>query len=215
MGVIVVSGVRLYRDMLVRLLSSASIDVRACCDGVADLSAAEPGDVILLHQGAHYDLVLQDIQTLRSQLPQAPVILIVPADRHDELRAKLWQHVSAILSDESSADTLVGAVRVVQAGFAVMTPHHRAVGEIVFPPSLAAVGRDRRQGRSRPLSLSPQESRILWKLVGGGSNKDIANELGICETTVKVHLRACYEKIGAKNRTQAAMWAAAHLSQPS
>ena len=61
------------------------------------------------------------------------------------------------------------------------------------------------------LRLSVRELAILRKLTGGVSNKDIAKDLGICESTVKVHLRTCYRKIGARNRTQAAMWASEHL----
>ncbi|KXF92662.1 helix-turn-helix transcriptional regulator [Phaeobacter inhibens] len=55
--------------------------------------------------------------------------------------------------------------------------------------------------------LSGREWLILTKLIDGATNKSIANELGICEATVKVHLRTCFRKIGAKNRTQAAIWA--------
>ena len=215
MGVVVVSGVRLYRDLLAQFLSSASIDVRACCANLAELPGPDVTDVILLHDGEAYGQILQDIRTIRARSPKTPIVLVVPADRYEELRAVLWRDVGAIISDDSAADTLVGAVRVVQAGFAVTTPQHRAQSEIIFPPGTTGNGRQRGGARSRPLNLSPQESRILSRLVAGGSNKDIANELGICETTVKVHLRACYEKIGAKNRTQAAMWAAAHLDQPS
>ncbi|GLO72897.1 hypothetical protein MACH17_44140 [Phaeobacter inhibens] len=55
--------------------------------------------------------------------------------------------------------------------------------------------------------LSGREWLILTKLIDGATNKSIANELSICEATVKVHLRTCFRKIGAKNRTQAAIWA--------
>jgi hypothetical protein len=41
----------------------------------------------------------------------------------------------------------------------------------------------------------------------GDSNKMIARELGITEATVKVHLKGLLRKIGAGNRTQAAIWA--------
>ncbi|WP_417585516.1 LuxR C-terminal-related transcriptional regulator [Pelagibacterium sp.] len=54
--------------------------------------------------------------------------------------------------------------------------------------------------------LSMREQLILSKLLKGATNKTIANDLGICEATVKVHLRTCYRKIGVKNRTQAAIW---------
>jgi two-component system nitrate/nitrite response regulator NarL len=43
--------------------------------------------------------------------------------------------------------------------------------------------------------------------VEGDSNKAIANRLGITEATVKVHLKSLLRKIGAANRTQAAIWA--------
>jgi DNA-binding CsgD family transcriptional regulator len=60
--------------------------------------------------------------------------------------------------------------------------------------------------------LSPRETTILEHLLGGLSNKCIANRLGITETTVKVHLRSAYRKIGVSNRTQAAMWAAQEIA---
>ena len=41
----------------------------------------------------------------------------------------------------------------------------------------------------------------------GASNKVIAYKLGIMEATVKVHLKSLLRKIGAANRTQAAIWA--------
>ena len=46
---------------------------------------------------------------------------------------------------------------------------------------------------------------MLEKLCGGLSNKEIARELGIQEPTVKLHMKTLYRKIGAHNRTQAAL----------
>lgn len=70
-----------------------------------------------------------------------------------------------------------------------------------------------RGGRSS--ILSRRETAVIRKLCEGASNKDIANALNIGESTVKVHLHACYRKIGVRNRTQAAIWAAKHLSGPT
>jgi two-component system nitrate/nitrite response regulator NarL len=39
----------------------------------------------------------------------------------------------------------------------------------------------------------------------------IARKLDVAEATVKVHIKAILRKIGAANRTQAAMWATTHL----
>jgi two-component system, NarL family, nitrate/nitrite response regulator NarL len=60
--------------------------------------------------------------------------------------------------------------------------------------------------------LSARESEILRGLMEGAPNKVIARRFGLSEATVKVHVKAILRKIGAGNRTQAAMWAAEHLS---
>ncbi len=47
-----------------------------------------------------------------------------------------------------------------------------------------------------------RESQILDLLVAGASNKKIAHDLGICEATVKTHLRIFRAKWGADNRCE-------------
>jgi two-component system nitrate/nitrite response regulator NarL len=60
-------------------------------------------------------------------------------------------------------------------------------------------------------SLSSREAEILSSLMEGTPNKLIARKLHVTEATVKVHVKAVLRKIGAANRTQAAMWAKGHL----
>jgi two-component system nitrate/nitrite response regulator NarL len=59
--------------------------------------------------------------------------------------------------------------------------------------------------------LSPRETVILHSLMGGDANKVIARKLDLAEATVKVHIKAILRKIGAANRTQAALWANENL----
>ena len=47
--------------------------------------------------------------------------------------------------------------------------------------------------------------------MGGDANKVIAKRLDITESTIKVHVKSILRKIGATNRTQAAMWANENL----
>jgi two-component system, NarL family, nitrate/nitrite response regulator NarL len=61
-------------------------------------------------------------------------------------------------------------------------------------------------------SLSSRECEILRCLMEGAPNKLIARQFGLTEATVKVHVKAILRKTGMKNRTQAAMWAASHMS---
>jgi DNA-binding NarL/FixJ family response regulator len=53
--------------------------------------------------------------------------------------------------------------------------------------------------------LTPRELDMLEKLCEGLSNKEVARALGIQEPTVKLHMKTLYRKIGAHNRTQAAL----------
>jgi two-component system nitrate/nitrite response regulator NarL len=60
-------------------------------------------------------------------------------------------------------------------------------------------------GRSLP-RLSSREHDILLYISEGASNKLIARRFGITDGTVKIHVKAILRKIGASNRTQAAIW---------
>jgi two-component system, NarL family, nitrate/nitrite response regulator NarL len=60
-------------------------------------------------------------------------------------------------------------------------------------------------GRSLP-RLSAREHDILFYISEGASNKLIARRFGITDGTVKIHVKAILRKIGASNRTQAAIW---------
>ena len=55
------------------------------------------------------------------------------------------------------------------------------------------------------VKLTPREKEVLGYLARGASNKEIANELGLQLVTIKLHVRGICRKLGADNRTQAAI----------
>lgn len=59
-------------------------------------------------------------------------------------------------------------------------------------------------------ALSPRECDVLDLLRDGASNKMIARDLNIAETTVKIHVRNILAKTSCRNRTQAALWSRSH-----
>ncbi len=56
----------------------------------------------------------------------------------------------------------------------------------------------------RPLKFTSRQSAIAEALRCGKANKDIASELSLCESTIKVHVRNIMRKLGATNRTEVA-----------
>jgi DNA-binding NarL/FixJ family response regulator len=89
-----------------------------------------------------------------------------------------------------SAQSLVEAVRFMMAG------------ETFFPVSHIL---PKKQDGLINTQLSKREKQVLKGLCLGQSNKEIASELGLQEVTIKLHVRTLCRKLGAKNRTHAAM----------
>ena len=63
---------------------------------------------------------------------------------------------------------------------------------------------------ARLLTLSPREQDILRGIARGQGNKEIARELGIAETTVKIHVQHILSKLDVSSRVQAAVIATEH-----
>ena len=57
--------------------------------------------------------------------------------------------------------------------------------------------------------LTARENEVLEGLCRGLANKEIARDIGLAEVTVKLHVRTLCRKLGARNRTQAALMARA------
>ena len=55
--------------------------------------------------------------------------------------------------------------------------------------------------------MTLRQRAVLWQLMRGRSNRQIADELGIAEETVKVHLKALFVEAGVRSRLELALWA--------
>jgi DNA-binding NarL/FixJ family response regulator len=86
-----------------------------------------------------------------------------------------------------------------------------ARGESPLTPKVArAVVAARTERTPSPSLLTDREREVLVLLASGLSNKQIGHRLGISEKTVKTHLTNIFQRIGARDRTQAALWAERH-----
>lgn len=121
----------------------------------------------------------------------------------------------AILSGNLSNRLAQEALRAGAAGFLPKTMGSKSLvnavrfmidGEVFVPHSLLE---ESHSSAANPLAdkLTSRELDVLEKLCHGQANKEIANALGLQEVTIKLHVRSLCKKIGAKNRTQAALLA--------
>ena len=66
---------------------------------------------------------------------------------------------------------------------------------------------DKNSNTSLAASLSPRELQIVCQIAKGSSNKVIARELGIADTTVKIHVQHVLRKLNLSSRVQVAVFA--------
>jgi DNA-binding NarL/FixJ family response regulator len=90
------------------------------------------------------------------------------------------------------AKSLVNAVRFM------------AAGEIYAPVSFMS-GKDDPDETDFERDLSDREKQVLRGVMAAKSNKEIARDLDLQEVTIKLHVKTMCHKLGAKNRTDAAM----------
>ncbi len=132
----------------------------------------------------------------RERLPTR-VILLTAYDDVSQQRQALAEGAAAYCSKEVSPAWLVELIRHVAAGRYV-------VGQRVMNEQEKAAWLLNDSGAP---PLSPREMEVLRLITQGMSNKEIANQLGISEQTVKNHVTAILRKLNVEDRTQAAVYA--------
>lgn len=162
-------------------------------------------DVVLM------DLVMpgmdgvQATRELTRAFPGTKVIVLTSFSEQDRVVPAIQAGAAGYLLKDVAPDDLVEAVRAVHRGEARLHPR-------VAQTLMVQVGRRSGSGpgakpEPEPDALTPRELEVLTLLAHGRSNKEIAAELSITETTVKTHVSSILSKLGLQDRTQAAIYA--------
>ena len=169
-------------------------------DGEEALAAAERlrPDVVLM------DLVMprldgvSALRALRERLPKTRVIVLTSFLDDDKLLPALRAGAAGYLLKNAQPQELARAVRLADAGEALLDP----VVAARLVESLATSEEDRPLDR-----LTPREREVLELIGRGFPNKRIAQRLDVSEKTVKTHVGHVLAKLGVNDRTQAAVFA--------
>ena len=128
------------------------------------------------------------IQRIRMESPQSRFIVLTTYDGDEDIYRALKAGAKAYLLKGMTTDQLIEAIRAVHAG------------KSHIPPAIA----EKLAERMGSEELTPREMDVLEQIVAGKSNKEIADELGVSEATVKTHINSLLGKLGVTDRTQAA-----------
>jgi DNA-binding NarL/FixJ family response regulator len=131
------------------------------------------------------------ISEIRQMNRAAKIVVLTNYDGSEDVYRALRNGAMAYLTKDSSGQELVSAIQTVHQGVRYLP---RAV-------------RDRLAERIPLTDLTPREQQVLRLVAGGNSNKEIAAALQIAEKTVRIHVSSLLDKMGARDRTQAAIYA--------
>lgn len=208
--VLIVDDHTLFRRGLTALLSR---DVRVKIVG----DAGDSVEALRRAQELQPDLILLDnhmpgvngvdvIPALREVAAEAKILMLTVSEDANDLAAALHGGASGYLLKTIEGDALVDAIERAVDGDSVIAPemmsklvaaYRGRMNLGLLPPKTQVIS---------PLStLSPRELEVLRGIARGASNKEIAREYDIAETTVKIHVQHLLRKLDVKSRVHAAV----------
>jgi DNA-binding NarL/FixJ family response regulator len=204
--VLLVDDQALFREALATLL--------AVHDDIEVVGEAGNGDEALRRAAELApDVVLMDLRMpvldgvaatrrLRVEQPDVQIIALTTFDDDEDVFSALRAGAVGYLLKDVSSARLVEAVQAAARGESVLQPSVAAKVVARFAQLPDAAPR-----RPQPLvvPLSERELEVLRLLAGGHSNREIAATLFLAEGTVKNHVTNVLAKLGARDRTQAAL----------
>jgi two-component system, NarL family, nitrate/nitrite response regulator NarL len=205
----ITGGDPLLREGLRRILEDTRYRVAVIESSIGEVLAHRNHlDLILLLSFSDGDPQFLDaLAELPEKWPKVRVVAIA-GGRAEQLIAALKAGVHGYLARNISAEALPRFLTLIMLGQRVFsTAYLDLPKELDSSISHGGAAHGSEAGRVEPDLLTPRERELLVFLLEGHSNKVIARRLGIAEATVKAQMARLFDKIGAANRTQAAVLA--------
>jgi DNA-binding NarL/FixJ family response regulator len=134
---------------------------------------------------------LEVIVHLRKEFPSARIVVLSNYRGSEDVYQAVKNGAMAYLTKDTSGEELLNAIRNVHLGL-------RYLSQFTL---------QRLAERMPVIDLTPRESEVLGCITQGRSNREIAAELSIAEKTVRIHVSSVLDKMGARDRTQATIYA--------
>ncbi|MGV8997258.1 MAG: LuxR C-terminal-related transcriptional regulator [Parvibaculaceae bacterium] len=205
MNILLADDHPLFTDAIERQLVAAYPDVKV--QAVENLPAA----ITSLGGGVDFDLAVLDwdmpgmdgapsIVELRNAYPDIKFVILSGRIDDATVHDVLALGVKGFIPKSSAGNTIVAALSVILSG-GTYIPVETALSQGRTPASDVPVKHINTQTLAK--ALTEREIEILRLLAGGGSNKEIARQLGVQEITIKMHASRIFAKLRVRNRVQA------------
>jgi DNA-binding NarL/FixJ family response regulator len=197
----------IFRDGLRRLLEAEPgftiVGEAGSGREAIELVAERAPDVLLLDLAMPDGTGLDVLRAIGSTSRVRVILLTAAADKAETIEA-LQLGARGLVLKHSATALLHKCIRAVVAG-EYWFGHDRVPDMIDALRSLAQP-----RAASPVQTLTRREIHVIAAVVGGATNRDISEQLGLSEQTVKNHLSHIYDKVGVSNRLELALFAIHH-----
>jgi len=213
--VLVVDDHTLFRRGLIALLATQpqlQVVGEAGDAGTAERLAAElQPQVVLLDNHLPGVSGVQILPAIKTAAPLAHVLMLTMSEAEADLGAALRAGACGYLLKTTDNTELTQAIERAARGVSSFSAEMAGKLATAFRHEAEAASQAAAPPPPDPFStLSPRERETLELIARGDSNKVIARELGIAETTVKIHVQHLLRKLGLDSRVQAAVLITQH-----
>jgi len=200
----------LFRRGLVSLLSYDQRFHVVC-------EAGDVSEALRLVRSMSVELVLLDnhlpgvrgvdsIASFKELEPTLKVVMLTVSEDEDDLAKALKSGADGYLLKTADSEQLSETLHRIMEGESVISP--QMMNKLVATLRHQDRPSSEQSYRSKTERLSPREHEIVLLIAKGLSNKLIARELDIAETTVKIHVQHVFKKLELSSRVQVALFAA-------
>jgi DNA-binding NarL/FixJ family response regulator len=202
--VLVVDDQQLIREGIASLLGlqDGVVVVGTAADGreAVEQAVALTPDVVLMDVRMPEMDGVEAVSVLRQRLPACRVVMLTTFDDHDYVIRALRAGATGYLLKDLPSRELAAAVRLAHAGVMQLDPAAAARLASAIGP----------RAQQPAIALSAREIEVLRLVAEGLTNREIGRRLHLSEGTVKNHLSRILERLGLRDRTQAAVYARDH-----
>lgn len=198
------------RGVLAALQSDAIILEASRSDEALEIAAADAAiDLVLLDLGLPDSNGFTTLAELRERYPTMAVVVLSASQKKEDIERAVRLGAQGFIPKSAKREVMLGALNFIFSGGIYVPPEILGAAENRPAPSAAI---ERGLPPAEQLGLTPRQRMVLTLMMQGKSNKAIGRTLDLAEPTVKNHVTAILKALGASNRTEAVVAAAAMMS---